>query len=75
MLSYRLMQSGARRANGWLGTVRRCSSSYPGEWNDLVTKELKGKRGPESLEWFTPEGVTLRPLYTPDDVKTSGFLP
>ena len=72
MLSYRLMQSGARRANGWLGTVRRCSSSYPGEWNDLVTKELKGKRGPESLEWFTPEGVTLRPLYTPDDVKTSG---
>lgn len=45
--------------------------SYPGQWSDLVTKELKGKRGPESLEWFTPEGITLKPLYTSEDVSNS----
>lgn len=52
------------------GGVRQLSS-YPGDWSDLVTKELKGKRGPESLEWFTPEGITLKPLYTPGDVSSS----
>ncbi len=49
----------------------RALSGYPSKWDELVTKELKGKRGPESLEWYTPEGIKLKPLYTKDDVLSS----
>lgn len=49
----------------------RALSGYPSKWDELVTKELKGKRGPESLEWYTPEGIKLKPLYTQDDVQSS----
>jgi hypothetical protein len=45
------------------------SSSYPADWDALVTKELKGKRGPDSLEWHTPEGIVLKPVYTKQDVE------
>lgn len=45
------------------------SSSYPADWDALVTKELKGKRGPDSLEWHTPEGIVLKPVYTKHDVQ------
>lgn len=69
MLSSSLSRSLGRRLKV-RGGVRQLSS-YPGDWSDLVTKELKGKRGPESLEWFTPEGITLKPLYTPGDVSSS----
>ena len=34
-----------------------------------MTKELKGKRGPDSLEWHTPEGIVLKPVYTKHDVQ------
>ena len=52
----------------------RALSSYPSKWHELVTKELKGKRGPESLEWYTPEGIKLKPLYTLDDVQHSASV-
>lgn len=68
MLSRRLARPILR---GGLRIEWRKLGSYPGQWSDLVTKELKGKRGPESLEWFTPEGITLKPLYTSEDVSNS----
>ncbi|WP_189002326.1 methylmalonyl-CoA mutase [Deinococcus roseus] len=35
-------------------------------WQDLARKELRGN-GPETLNRTTPEGVTIRPLYTAED--------
>ena len=37
------------------------------DWIDLATKDLKGK-DPSALNWETPEGITVRPLYTADDL-------
>ncbi len=39
-----------------------------GEWQELATKELKGK-GPEALNWATPEGLEVKPLYTEADLE------
>ena len=36
-------------------------------WRALAAKELKG-RDPEDLAWQTLEGITVKPLYTADDV-------
>ncbi|MFZ1468310.1 MAG: methylmalonyl-CoA mutase [Paracoccaceae bacterium] len=36
-------------------------------WTALAGKELKGK-SPDSLNWQTLEGITVKPLYTVDDV-------
>lgn len=47
--------------------LRCLSSNYPPGWQAMTTKELKGK-GPETLEWRTPEGITIKPLYTELDV-------
>ncbi|TDH38145.1 methylmalonyl-CoA mutase [Pseudohoeflea suaedae] len=46
------------------------------DWIDLATKDLKG-RNPSELNWETPEGITVRPLYTGDDVPeaAAGELP
>ncbi|MCX7621186.1 MAG: methylmalonyl-CoA mutase [Acidimicrobiales bacterium] len=37
------------------------------EWRDLATKELKGASVGQ-LDWQTPEGITVRPLYTAEDL-------
>lgn len=37
------------------------------DWLDLATKEMKGG-DPTTLNWQTPEGVTVKPLYTEDDL-------
>ncbi len=34
------------------------------QWEALATKEVKGK----DLDWHTPEGIVVKPLYTADDV-------
>ncbi|MCC0027614.1 MAG: methylmalonyl-CoA mutase [Brucellaceae bacterium] len=50
------------------------------DWIDLATKDLKGT-DPSALNWETPEGITVRPLYTADDlpqgaaVELPGFAP
>lgn len=50
------------------------------DWLDLATAELKGK-SPDSLNWHTPEGITVKALYGADDVPSSaaqempGFAP
>jgi methylmalonyl-CoA mutase len=36
------------------------------DWEALATKELKGK-SPETLNWQTLEGITVKPLYTAED--------
>jgi len=38
------------------------------EWEDLATKELRGKPL-ESLKWMTPEGIPVKPLYTAEDLE------
>ncbi len=43
------------------------------QWEELASKELKGKPV-ESLEWKSPEGITIRPLYTAKDTEGIGFV-
>jgi len=38
------------------------------KWVDLATKELRGKPL-ESLDWKTPEGIAVRPVYTAEDIQ------
>ena len=40
-------------------------------WQALAAKEVKGK----NLDWQTPEGITVKPLYTADDVSVDPGLP
>jgi methylmalonyl-CoA mutase len=38
------------------------------QWVELATKQLKGK-SPDSLNWKTPEGILVKPLYTARDIE------
>ena len=42
------------------------------DWRALAAKEL-GKRPLEALDWHTPEGITVRPVYTAQDVEGLDF--
>ena len=51
------------------------------KWKELASKQLRGKPL-ESLEWHTPEGIRVKPLYTAEDIEgmahvntLPGFLP
>jgi methylmalonyl-CoA mutase len=37
-------------------------------WQDLAARELSGGK-PEALEWVTPEGISIKPLYTAEDLE------
>jgi methylmalonyl-CoA mutase len=37
------------------------------QWEEKATKELRGKPL-ESLNWETPEGITVKPIYTAEDL-------
>jgi methylmalonyl-CoA mutase len=37
------------------------------KWTELVEKQMKGK-SVESLDWLTPEGIRVKPLYTAEDI-------
>ena len=41
------------------------------QWAAAAAKEVKGK----DLNWETPEGITVKPLYTADDVSVDPGLP
>ncbi|RVU05059.1 methylmalonyl-CoA mutase [Novosphingobium umbonatum] len=41
------------------------------DWQALSAKEVKGK----DLNWQTPEGITVKPLYTAEDVSVDPGLP
>ncbi len=43
------------------------------EWQALAEKELKGKPV-ESLDWQSPEGITINPLYTAEDLDGIEFV-
>jgi methylmalonyl-CoA mutase len=45
---------------------------YP-QWKELASKEMRGKPV-ESLNWQTPEGVLVKPLYTAEDLETFEHL-
>ncbi len=38
------------------------------KWIDLATKELRGEPL-ESLDWLTPEGIPVKPMYTAEDIE------
>ena len=38
------------------------------KWVDLATKQMRGKPL-ESLDWQTPEGIKVKPLYTAEDIE------
>ncbi len=38
------------------------------QWEELATKQLRGK-SLESLNWKTPEGIDVKPLYTAEDIE------
>jgi methylmalonyl-CoA mutase len=40
----------------------------PQAWQELATKQLKGK-DPASLNWDTPEDISVKPLYTAADTE------
>ncbi|WP_085910092.1 methylmalonyl-CoA mutase [Kiloniella majae] len=47
------------------------------DWEGLVEKELRGKKS-DSLNWETPEGIVVKPIYTEEDLEgldTMGTLP
>src|SRR3954453_18367818 len=44
-------------------------------WTELAAKELRGKQL-DSLDWRTPEGIVVKPLYTVEDleaIEAAGF--
>ena len=43
------------------------------KWRELVSKELRGK-SPESLNWKTPEGILVKPLYSAEDLESLEHL-
>ncbi|WP_028319437.1 methylmalonyl-CoA mutase [Desulfobulbus elongatus] len=47
------------------------------QWVELATKQMKGK-SPDTLNWKSPEGITVKPVYGEDDIKglpTMGSFP
>ncbi|MGM0559896.1 MAG: methylmalonyl-CoA mutase [Pseudomonadota bacterium] len=44
------------------------------DWEALARKELKDG-DPESLNWQTPEGITVKPLYTAEDLEALELEP
>ena len=59
-----------RRNSRNLGLLRRTLSTtqYPVDWEKLARKELGNDLEPKDVEWITPEGIKLKPLYTAHDV-------
>ena len=58
-----------------LAAARSSSSSSSGsekpldpKWKEMAKKQLKGK-DPEALRWTTAEGITLKPIYTANDLE------
>jgi len=43
------------------------------DWRSLASKECKGQ-SPEELDWNTPEGIAVKPLYTVEDLEGLAHL-
>lgn len=57
------------------GTKKSGSDAHPhlADWDALARRELKN-RAPDALEWETPEGITVKPLYTAGDLEDLGHV-
>ena len=42
---------------------KQAAAQTPADWEALADKEVKGR----DLTWHTPEGITVKPLYTSED--------
>ncbi len=58
-----------------MGLITPCSKEYTmsqhpdfQKWEDLAGKLMKGK-SLDSLNWQTPEGIGIKPLYTAEDIE------
>ncbi|XP_071812126.1 methylmalonyl-CoA mutase, mitochondrial-like [Apostichopus japonicus] len=53
----------------WISSSSRLYSSQPldPEWKAIAQKQLKGADPEEKLTWHTPEGISIKPLYTSSD--------
>nr|KAF6506594.1 methylmalonyl-CoA mutase [Rousettus aegyptiacus] len=51
----------------WQRLLHQQQPLHP-EWAALAKKQLKGKN-PEDLIWHTPEGISIKPLYSSRDTK------
>ena len=40
----------------------------------MAKKQLKGKDPAEKLMWNTPEGISIKPLYSEDDILGSVLI-
>ncbi|KAJ8275405.1 hypothetical protein COCON_G00100300 [Conger conger] len=52
----------------WTAPPSRQKELHP-TWAELAKKQLKGKN-PEELIWHTPEGISIKPVYTRCDSET-----
>jgi len=43
------------------------------KWVELASKEMRGKPL-EALDWMTPEGIPVKPLYTAEDIEGMAHL-
>jgi methylmalonyl-CoA mutase len=43
------------------------------QWKELATKQLRGKPL-DSLNWKTPEGIAVKPLYTAEDLEEMAHM-
>jgi methylmalonyl-CoA mutase len=43
------------------------------QWKALAAKQLKGQ-SPDTLDWHTPEGIRVKPLYTGEDLEKMEHL-
>ncbi|KAK4298241.1 hypothetical protein Pmani_029399 [Petrolisthes manimaculis] len=59
------------RALGCVCVSRLCHTkpTLDKDWAELAKKQLKGKDPAQTLLWHTPEGITIKPLYTAQDAK------
>ena len=44
------------------------------DWTTLAEKELRDKTLAD-IHWQSPEGITIKPVYTPQDIQTAPALP
>ena len=69
--------SGKRRAKGEGQTMAAKEEFKPAtraDWDQAAAKAAPGG-DVSALDWVTPEGLTVKPLYTADDVTADPGLP
>lgn len=59
------------RALGCICASRPCHTgpTLDKDWTELAKKQLKGRDPAQTLLWHTPEGITIKPLYTANDAE------